>query len=150
MREPEGTPAAGAGDPQRPLADAAQALAEDRLADAREIVDDHLAATRQSIEAHALSGLLHDLTGGVEEAVAAYRAALFLEPELFQIRLLLAYRFEHLGWTARARNEYRRTLTDLGNGRTRPLLVDGESLTERLLPTCEEAARRCRRALGRI
>lgn len=143
-------PAAPPG-PTRPLADAAQALADDRFAEARAIVDAHLAASRQSVETHALSGLLHDLAGCAEAAVAAYRAALFLEPELFQIRLLLAHRLEHIGWTARARSEYRRTLTDLGNGRCRPLVLAGrEKLLASLLPPRDEAARRCRQALSRV
>lgn len=134
-----------AASPAPDLAAAARALAEDRLAEARAAVDTAL-LHRNHAEAHALSGLLHDLTGDAEAAVAAYRAALFLEPALFQVRFLLAHRLEHLGWTSRARNEYRQVLTDLRHGKSRTLGVD----LPRLLPALEEAAQRSRRALGRL
>ena len=132
--------------PAPDLAAAARALAGDRLDEARAVVDAALCRDRNHAEAHALSGLLHDLTGDAQAAVAAYRAALFLEPALFQVRFMLAHRLEHLGWPARARNEYRQVLTDLGHGKVRTLGVD----LPRLLPTPDEASQRSRRALGRL
>lgn len=142
--EPPAAPAATA--PAPDLAAAAKALAEDRLDEARDIVDAGLESLRNHAEAHALNGLLHDLGDNAAAAVEAYRAALFLEPGLFQVRFLLAHRLEHLGWTDRARSEYRQVLTDLERGYARRLGVD----LPRLLPTHDEAARRSRRALGRL
>ncbi len=139
-------PAAVPAPPQEPLAEALRALAEDRLEEARALAESILESHPEEAAAHALHGVLHDLEGEAEDAVAAYRAALFLEPSLYQVRFLLAYRFEHLGWAARARSEYRRVLTDLGNGQSREL----DLALPRLLPSREDAGRRCRRALARI
>ncbi len=132
--------------PQQQLTLALQALAGDRISEARELVERCVESHPRDASAHAFHGMIQDLEGEAEAAISAYRAALFLEPSLFQIRFLLAHRFEHLGWTARARSEYRRVLTELENGHSRELEVE----LPRLLPSREEARRRCRRALGRI
>ncbi len=124
----------------------ARALAENRLDEARELLEQSLPARKSDAFAHALHGLIRDLSGESEKAVAAYRAALFLDPEIFQVRFLLAKCFEHLGLGSRARNEYRQVLTRLENGRSHDLA----SLLPGLLPGREEIGKRCRQALQRM
>lgn len=127
------------------LTSAAVALAQDRLGDARELLQDCLPSHKTDAFAHALNGLICDLGGEAQEAVAAYRAALFLDPHLFQIRYLLAKRFAYLGLAGRARNEYRQVLATLENGRYHDLADRLPSI----MPSRQEIANRCRRALSR-
>lgn len=72
-------------------------------------------------EIHALEGLVHDLAGRIPQAQASYRAALYLEPQLFQVRLLLARTMHREGRRDRATAEYRQVLATLAAGRGRVL-----------------------------
>ncbi|HEY0783218.1 MAG TPA: tetratricopeptide repeat protein, partial [Thermoanaerobaculia bacterium] len=92
---------------------------------------------------HLLVGFLHDLAGRADEAVTAYRAALYLDPTLFQPRLLLADCLLRLGQRERALHQYREVLSILAGGRERA----AELLAALPLPDRERAARRCRQAL---
>lgn len=94
--------------------------------------------------AHALDGFLHDLRQEPEEAIQSYRAALYLDPALYQVRLLLADCMKRHGWDRRAAHEYREVLAALATGRDR-LLVPFDPLP---VPDREGAERRCRRALA--
>jgi tetratricopeptide (TPR) repeat protein len=67
--------------------------------------------------AHALMGYLHDLCGRIEGALASYRAALYLDPAFFQVRVLLADCLLRLGNRDRAEHQYREVLTLLASGR---------------------------------
>ena len=80
-----------------------------------------LAADPSEPAAHALQGFLHDLCGRTEEAIPAYRAALYLDPALFQVRVLLADCLLRLGNRDRAEHQFREVLTLLASGRERPL-----------------------------
>ena len=126
------------------LAAAAAELAANRLAEAVEIVEEALRGDPADPAAHALEGLLHDVSGRSQMALASYRAALFLDERLFQVRLLLADSLRRLGGAARAEVEYRRVMTTLAGGRARSL----DLLAPVPLPTSEQAMRRCREALG--
>jgi len=95
--------------------------------------------------AYAFEGFLHDLGGRPEEAAAAYRAALYLEPGLFQVRVLLADCLRRLGRRDRAEHEFRQVLATLERGTPRDLLPLLEELP---FPNRERAARRCRQALA--
>ena len=79
-----------------------------------------LAADPSEPAAHALEGFLHDLCGRTEEAVNSYRAALYLDPALFQVRVLLADCLLRLGNRDRAEHQFREVLTLLAGGRERP------------------------------
>jgi chemotaxis protein methyltransferase CheR len=103
------------------LAAAVEHLLADRLAEAVEIVDQALAGDPSDPEAHALEGFIHDLSGRTEMAIASLRAALYLDPSLFQAQLLLADALRRLGWLDRARAAYRTVLTLLGGGAAREL-----------------------------
>jgi chemotaxis protein methyltransferase CheR len=126
------------------LAVAARHLAGNRLAEAGRGVEAALAADPSDPAAHALEGFLHDLQGRTEEAVTSYRAALYLDPALFQARLLLADCLLRLGHRDRAEHQYREVLTVLEGGRERPLVL----FEELPLPDRERAQRRCRQVLG--
>jgi chemotaxis protein methyltransferase CheR len=147
------TASAAAGDAAAPvprnaleiLLAAAQELAANRPDAARRALDAALAADPSEPAGHLLDGFLHDLGGRTEEAAASYRAALYLDPSLFQARLLLADCLLRLGQRGRAEHQYREILAALEAGRERPVaLFDVLPLPDR-----ERALRRCRQALQR-
>ncbi len=93
--------------------------------------------------AHVLSGLIRDLRGLPAEAADAFRAALYLEPDLAQVRLLLAGCLRRDGHLDLAERQYREVISTLERGGGRRLaLLDG-----RLLPDPGEVLRRARDGL---
>jgi len=122
---------------------AARQLADNRVAEAKEAIAGILAEDPAEPAGHALEGFLHDLNGRAEEASAAYRAALYLEPALFQARLLLADCLLRLGHKDKAAHQFREVLATLSGGRERALAA----LADLPLPDRERALRRCRQAL---
>jgi len=129
---------------QERLARAADQLVADRLEDAARALDEVLEADPSEPGAHALDGILRDLRGELEDAIASYRAALYLDPALYQIRLLLADTLRRNGHSERAETEYRQVLAALVAGRARSI----PAFAPLPLPDREGAERRCRRALG--
>jgi chemotaxis protein methyltransferase CheR len=125
------------------LVAAARDLAANRIEDARRTLDSALAADPSDPAAHALQGFLDDLCGRTEEAVHAYRAALYLDPALYQVRVLLADCLLRLGNRNRAEHEFREVLTLLASGRERTL----RAFEELPLPDRDRAQRRCRQVL---
>ncbi len=125
------------------VATAVRALAQNRLDEARSAVAAALLATPTEPAAHALEGLLADLCGNLPAALAGYRAALFLDPQLFQVRLLLADCLARQGARERARLEYRVVLRTIDSGRGRELPF-AAALS---LPPGREARERAARAL---
>lgn len=119
-------------------------LEADRPAEAERETAAVLAADPSDPTVHALSGLLHDLAGRTEKAAEDLRAALYLEPDLVQVRLLLAGCLRRLGSAGLAERQLREVVATLerGGGRRLPLL-DG-----RLLPDLAETLRRARGALA--
>jgi chemotaxis protein methyltransferase CheR len=122
---------------------AARDLAANRIEDARRTLEAALAADPSDPAAHALAGFLDDLCNRTEEAIHAYRAALYLDPALYQVRVLLADCLLRLGNRDRAAHEFREVLTLLASGRERTLLAFGELP----LPDRDRAQRRCRQVL---
>lgn len=94
--------------------------------------------------AYALEGFLHDLAARADEAAGAYRAALYLDPGLYQVRVLLADALRRLGHPDRAEHEFRQVLASLDRGTARDLVL----LEELPFPNRARALRRCRQALG--
>ncbi|MFL6193646.1 MAG: CheR family methyltransferase [Thermoanaerobaculia bacterium] len=125
------------------LAAAARDLAANRIQEAGRAIGEALAAEPSEPAAHALEGFLHDLSGRTDDAVTSYRAALYLDPALFQVRVLLADCLLRLGSRDRAEHQYREVLTLLAGGRERALMLF-EGLP---LPDRERAQRRCRQVL---
>ena len=95
-------------------------LAEDCLDEAAALLHAILARTPSDPEAHAVQGFLLDVQGEEAGAVAAYRGALYLDPELFQVRLLLAEGHLRRREAEAAERQFREVLTLLTNGRGRP------------------------------
>ncbi len=125
------------------LVAAARGLADNQIDEAGRTLSAVLAADPGEPAAHALMGFLHDLCGRTEEALSSYRAALYLDPALFQVRVLLADCLLRLGNRDRAEHQFREVLTLLASGRERPL-----TLFEALpLPDRDRAQRRCRQVL---
>jgi chemotaxis protein methyltransferase CheR len=122
---------------------AAHELAANRLDGARRALDEALAADPSEPAGHLLDGFLHDLGGRPEEAAASYRAALYLDPSLFQPRLLLADCLLRLGRRDRAEHQFREVLAALEAGRERSVAI----FDELPLPDRARALRRCRQAL---
>jgi chemotaxis protein methyltransferase CheR len=129
---------------QERLLQAARCLAGNRIEEADQAIKQVLAQDPSEPAAHALEGFLHDVSGRPDDAVASYRAALYLDPELFQVRVLLADCLLRLGNRDRAEHHYREVLTYLANGRERNLVVS----TELPFPDRTRAQRRCRQVLG--
>jgi Tfp pilus assembly protein PilF len=125
------------------LLKAARELTENRTDAAGRALAEALVADPSEPSAYALEGFLHDVSGRTDEAMASYRAALYLDPSLFQVRLLLAECLKRLGSRDRAEHHYREVLAVLGSGRGRALAIF-EGLP---LPDREAAGRRCRQAL---
>jgi chemotaxis protein methyltransferase CheR len=145
---PAPTPGPSAPAPSRTLAErlrsVALLLADNRIAEAESALGDLLAAHPSDPVAQSLAGFLHDLSHRTEEAVTCYRAALYLDPALFQARLLLADCLLRLGHRDLAEKQFREVLTFLNAGRERTLA----GLEALPLPDRERALRRCRQALG--
>jgi Tfp pilus assembly protein PilF len=136
-------PAAPAGSLAERLVAAARGLVDNQIDEAGRLLGTVLAADPGEPAAHALMGFLHDLCGRTEEALGSYRAALYLDPALFQVRVLLADCLLRLGNRDRAEHQFREVLTLLASGRERPL-----TLFEALpLPDRDRAQRRCRQVL---
>jgi len=122
---------------------AARELAANRTAEAGRAVEQALVANPSEPSAHALEGFLHDLAGRSEEAVTAYRAALYLDPGLFQVRVLLGDCLLRLGHRDRAEQQFREVLTLLAGGRERTLVL----FSDLPLPDRDRAQRRARQVL---
>ncbi len=118
-------------------------LEADRLDDAAREAELALAGDPADPAAHVLAGLVHDLAGHAEAASDAFRAALYLEPDLPQVRFRLATSLRRAGKGELADRQIRDVVATLerGGGRLLPVL-DG-----RLLPGPEETLRLARGAL---
>jgi chemotaxis protein methyltransferase CheR len=122
---------------------AARDLAANRVDEAARVIGAALAADPSEPAAHALEGFLHDLCNRTEEAIHSYRAALYLDPALFQARVLLADCLLRLGHRDRAEHQFREVLTLLAGGREKTLRL----FEDLPLPDRERAQRRCRQVL---
>ncbi len=122
---------------------AARDLAANRTTEAGGRVEQALAADPSEPSAHALEGFIHDLQGRAEEAITAYRAALYLDPALFQVRALLGDCLLRLGHRDRAEQQFREVLTLLAAGRERALVL----FSDLPFPDRERAQRKARQVL---
>ena len=122
---------------------ASRDLAANRTAQASHAVEQALGADPSEPSAHALEGFLLDLAGRAEEAITAYRAALYLDPALFQVRVLLGDCLLRLGHGDRAEQQFREVLTLLASGRERSLVL----FSDFPFPERERAQRRARQVL---
>jgi chemotaxis protein methyltransferase CheR len=118
-------------------------LESDRLDAAACEAEQALAGDPADPAAHVLSGLVHEVAGRADAAADAFRAALYLEPDLPQVRFRLATCLRRAGKTELALRQIRDVVATLerGGGRHLPVL-DG-----RLLPSPAETLRLARAAL---
>ena len=68
----------------------------------------------ESAVTHALEGVAYERLAELEKAANAYRAALYLAPEMDEVRFVLARVLERLGRSRAATREYRAALARLG------------------------------------
>jgi chemotaxis protein methyltransferase CheR len=127
------------------LARAARDLAENRIDAAARAIGQLMETDPSDPEAYALEGFLHDLAGRADEATASYRAALYLDASLFQVRVLLADCLLRLDHRDLARHQYREALAVLDSGRERTLTL----FADLPLPDRDRARRRCKDVLRR-
>lgn len=127
------------------LSRAARELAENRIDEAARVIEQLMETDTSDPEAYALEGFLHDLRGRTDDATASYRAALYLDTSLFQVRVLLADCLLRLGHRDLARHQYREALATLESGRERTLAL----FADLPLPDRERARRRCQEVLRR-
>jgi len=140
----EGSPSHGAATQHLPgLEDVVEALSENRVEAARVAVDTAVDRDPEDAVLRAYEGLMHDTANQSEQAVRAYRAALYLDSRLFQVRYFLARCLEGLGSSVRAGSEYRAALAAASDPRSRHL--PGSETLE--LPTAAEVIVACRQAL---
>jgi len=98
----------------------------------------------ESAVAHALGGVASERLGEPERAAHAYRAALYLEPEMDEVRFLLACVLDELGRSKAAAREYRTALTGLG-----PASGFMTSILKRLgFPDHHQMSHTCREKIG--
>ncbi len=110
---------------------AARAAVVDALKDglfdeARGMVTDATGSHPEDAILRALEGLCFDLIDALTAAAKAYRASLYLDPSLYQVRFLLAKSLEKLGQKDRARREYQAVLVQIGRPGAHefPLAID--------------------------
>jgi hypothetical protein len=72
-------------------------------------------------ELRAIEGRVLDLVGETERAIAAYRAALYIEPSLCEVRFLMAECLDRIGRHGRAGRELRAVLASLASRTCTPL-----------------------------
>ncbi len=87
------------------LAEVAALLRSGDPTAARAALGAELASAPDDPALHLARGVCAERSELWEEAVAAYRAVLYLDPDLHPVRLLLARALERVGWPGRARRE---------------------------------------------
>jgi chemotaxis protein methyltransferase CheR len=110
---------------------------------AREVIAHAVERSPEDASLRGLQGWISEGSGDSSTAVAAYRAALYLEPSLVQIRFLFADCLLRSGSPERARHELRSVLSTLSVGRA----VAVEGLDRLGAPAVCDLDEHCRRAL---
>ncbi len=129
----------------RSLEGCVSALLENRFGDARDQVAEVVSAEPENVSARVVAGLIDEVCDRPADARAAYRAALYLAPEMYQARVLLADLLRRSGDLRRAVHEYRQVIRLLEEGSAREL----EGIGELPLPDRRQALQRSRAALER-
>lgn len=111
---------------------------------AREVINEAIDRSPEDARLRAIQGRIRETSGDLSAAVASYRAALYLEPSLQQVRCLFAGCLWRLGHRERARHQFRTVMRAIGLGRI--AAVDG---FERLgAPAVGDLDEVCRQALA--
>jgi len=116
-------------------------LERDDLHGALDLIDDFRTGFPENAVVHALEGIARERTGDSDAAVLAYRGALYLKPEMDDVRFLLARCLQSLGRAGPAAREYRGVLIGLGGPFARSTTLVG-----RLgIPPADEMIEECRK-----
>ncbi len=115
-------------------------LEKDNVHGALDAIDEVRTRFPENAMTHGLEGIARERTGDLDAAVLSYRAALYLDPEMGEIRFLLARCLRTLGREASAAREYRAVQKTLGRPSSKL-----ETVMRRLgLPTADEMIEECR------
>jgi chemotaxis protein methyltransferase CheR len=114
------------------------------LARAREVIGVAVDRSPEDALLRGIQGWICDQSGDHSTAVACYRAALYLEPSLQQVRFLIANCLWRLGRHERARHEFRTVMSALSIGR----VVSVEGFERLGAPAICDLEARCRDALA--
>ena len=112
---------------------------------ARALIQDAVTCSPEDATLRGLQGWILERCGDPSGAVGSYRAALYLEPSLVQVRYLIAECLWRLGSHDRARHELRAVLSALSGGRAGVV----EGLEDLGVPAVDDLGERCRQALAR-
>ncbi len=119
------------------------AIASERLDHARSLIAEATQSQPEDAILRAFEGLIFDFRQQLEAALRAYRAALYLDPRLFQVRMLLARCMSQIGSHQRAASEYRKVLSALASSD----ICEVPGAAELGLPSPRQAELQCRQAL---
>jgi len=119
-------------------------LSSNHLERARELIAEGAERFPDAAALRAFEGIAFDIEHDDQEAVRAYRAALYLDPRLIQVRFFLARCIERLDCPDRSRRDYRELLVRLGRGDHR-MLPGSQRLG---LPSLRQLEAGSRQALG--
>lgn len=125
------------------IQEAAVALEAGDTAEALLTMDTLLKRHPENAVLYALRGLAHERCGAIEGAIQAYRAALYLDPELVEVRFLLARSLAEAGSERRSMREYQAVLGSAGVVRAAVPAV----LTRLGVPSGGSLEHACREAL---
>jgi hypothetical protein len=121
------------------------ALEEGRAEPARDLVSKAIRRFPDNARLRVLEGLVAELEGNPSGAVRSFRAALYLDPRLFQARYLLARGLGRTGWMEPARRAYREALAMAEQGSP----ADEIPGTGRVgIPSTRQVIEECREALS--
>jgi chemotaxis protein methyltransferase CheR len=123
-----------------------EALVENAPSRARSMASEGLELYPEDAVLRAFEALAAEMLDDHAGAIRACRAALYLNPGLYQTRLVLARNMAHLGWLRRSAQEYRRVLEDLANDEVAEL----ERWQEITLPSRVETRELCLQALEEL
>jgi chemotaxis protein methyltransferase CheR len=119
-------------------------LASNRLERAKSLITEGARRFPEEATMRAFEGLALDIDRDDRQAVRAYRAALYLDPRLVQVRFLLARCMERLDLPDRSQRDYRELLAVLRDRKHR-MLPGSERLG---LPSLRQLEAASRQALG--
>ncbi len=115
-------------------------LEKDEVHGALDAIDEARTKFPENAVAHGMEGIARERTGDLDAAVLSYRAALYLDPEMGEIRFLLARCLRTLGRGVPAAREYGAVLKVLG----KPSSKMGTVMRRFGLPTADEMIEECR------
>jgi len=122
----------------------AEALGHGAIDTADALIQEAVRVAPDNARLRALQGLAAEAVGDHRSAVRSYRAALYLDPRLSQVRFLLARCLERTGLREQARRAYREVLATTGHGTPSVEIPEADRVG---IPSVSQVIAECRRAL---